>query len=287
MKNYYRTLICFTAVALALTAASHSFAQLNFPSASPQASVKQTVGLTTVEVEYARPSVRGREIFGGLVPWGEVWRTGANAPTKISFSDDVTVGGEKVAAGTYALYTIPGKDEWTVIIYGTTEGWGSFGYDSSKDVVRFKAKPTALEHSVESFTIGIDALRNDSASVYLDWDQTRVSFPLQVPTTSRVMTQIESLKDEPEFQNANTLFGAGSFYHDSGYNLPQALAWVTTAIEKSEDAGYWMHARKARLEVDLGQKDAALASAKLTLDLATKAGNGDYQKIAKDIIASL
>ncbi len=287
MKLHLLLLQSFATAALALAAASPSFAQLSFPSASPAASFKQIVGLTTVEVEYARPSVRGREIFGGLVPWGEVWRTGANAPTKISFSDEVTLGGAKVAAGTYALYTIPGKDEWTVIVYGTTEGWGSIGYDSAKDVVRFKVVPRALEHVVESFTIGIDALRNDSATINLDWDRTRVAFSLQVPTTTRVMSEIDSLKGKSEFQNPNTLFGAGSFYHDSGYDLPQALAWVTTAIETSERPAFWMHARKARLEVDLGQKEAALASAKLTLQLATEAGNADYQKIANDIIASL
>lgn len=284
MKQLLRTL---SVGAILIASAMPIHAQINFPAASPAATVKQVVGLTNFEIEYSRPSVKGREIFGGLVPYGEVWRTGANAPTKITFSDSVELGGEKIPAGTYALYTIPTKDEWTVIVYGSTEGWGSIGYDQSKDVARVKAKPTKLDHAVESFTIGIDALRNDSAVLYLDWDHTRVAVPIKVPTNERVMSQIDSLKDKPEFQNPNTLFGAASYYHESGYNLPQALAWVTAAVEKNENPAFWMYARKARIEVDLGKKDAAMASAKTTLDLATKAGNGDYQKIARDIIASL
>ncbi|EDY81934.1 hypothetical protein VDG1235_1554 [Verrucomicrobiia bacterium DG1235] len=275
------------ATAAAFALAVSASAQLNTPAASPYSELKQTVGLTEIQLVYSRPSMKGREIFGGLVPYGSVWRTGANQPTKISFSDDVVLGGKEVDAGTYALYTIPGKSEWTVIIYSNTELWGSFGYDQANDVVRFKVKPSKLGHAVESLTIGLDSLSNSSASIYLDWDHTRVAFSVEVPTDAKVMSQIDELKGTPAFENPNVLFGAGTYYHESGKDLEQALAWVGEACEKREQPAFWMYARKARLEVDLGKKAAAKASAEKTLELATAANNADYQKIAKDILAAL
>lgn len=282
--SHLRTLAAATAVFAAALPAS---AQLRAPAASPRAVLEQTVGLTEVTIDYSRPSKKGRQIFGGLVPYGEVWRTGANQPTKLSFSDDVTLGGKAVPAGTYALYTIPGPQEWTVIVYSSTDLWGSFGYDESNDVARFSAKPETLDCEVESFTIGIDALRNDSATVYLDWADTRVAFELEVPTDAKVMSQIEAMRDTPEFQKPNTLFSAATYFHESGKDLEQALAWVAAAVESSEQPAYWMYARKARIEVDLGKKEAARKSAETTLKLATEGNNPDYQKIARDILASL
>ncbi len=277
-------------LATALIALSSSFAvqaQLETPAASPRSVLKQTVGLTEVEIDYSRPGVKDRQIFGSLVPFGEVWRTGANSPTKISFSDDVTLGGAAVPAGVYALYTIPGESEWTIIIYTTTDQWGAYGYDQSKDLVRFVAPVSELAQSVESFTIGIDYLRNDSATVHLDWANTRVAFPLEVPTSQKVLSQIDELQGTPEFQKPGTLFAAGSYYHESGKDLEQALEWVSEACEKRKDPAFWMFARKARIEVDLGLTDAARSSAERTLELATAARNRDYQKIANDILASL
>lgn len=275
------------ALALACAAVVTANAQLRTPAASPHSTLKQTVGLTEVEIDYSRPSMKGREIFGGLVPYGEVWRTGANQPTKITFSDDVVLGGEAIEAGTYALYTIPNEGDWTVIVYGKTDLWGSFGYDKNQDVARFSVTPETLGHEVESFTIGIDSLRNDSATIYLDWDTTRVAFSLEVPTEAKVMSQIEALKGTPEFDKPNVKYAAGTYYHAAGKNLKQAHALVSEAIEGMENPGYWMYAAKARIEVDLGKKKLAKESAEKTLELATKANNGDYQKIAKDILASL
>lgn len=277
----------FAASVLALVLCASAQAQLKTPAASPHSTLKQTVGLTEVEVDYSRPSMKGREIFGGLVPYGAVWRTGANQPTKISFSEDVVLGGKDIAAGTYALYTIPGADEWTIIVYSSTELWGAFGYDKSNDVARFTVKPIALGHAVETFTVGIDALRNDGAVIFLAWDKTRVDLPLTVHTHDAVMSQIDSLRGTEAFEKVGTLFAAGTYYHESGADLNQALEWVSSAIEKSEQPAYWIYARKARIELDLGKKDAARISANRTLELATAGGNPDYQKIAKDILAQL
>lgn len=275
------------ASACALVFLASANAQLKTPAASPHSTLKQTVGLTDVEVDYSRPSMKGRDVFGGLVPFGAVWRTGANQPTKVSFSDDVVLGGKDIAAGTYALYTIPGADEWEVIVYSSTELWGAFGYDQANDVARFTAKPIALGHAVESFTIGIDGLRNDGAVIYLAWDKTRIDLPLTVHTHDAVMSQIEALRGTDAFENVGTLFSAGTYYHESGADLNQALEWVSSAVEKSEQPAYWIYARKARIELDLGKKGAARESAERTLELATAGGNPDYQKIAKDILAQL
>src|SRR5690606_6138336 len=137
--------------ALAFAAAAR--AQIDFPAASPRAVVKQTVGLTEIEIDYSRPSAKGREIFGGIVPYGEVWRAGANAPTTIELSEDAKLGGENIPAGKYALYAIPGEDKWTIIVYGSTELWGSYGYDSANDVARFDVEPQSLGRHVETLTI--------------------------------------------------------------------------------------------------------------------------------------
>lgn len=284
--NSRRIVVCVTALALSLFA-SFANAQLRTPAASPFSRVEQKVGLTDVTIEYSRPSMKGRDIYGGLVPFGAVWRTGANQPTKLTFSEDVTLGGENVPAGTYALYTIPGEQEWTIIVYNSTELWGSFGYDQSNDLVRFQVKPQPLSHKVETFTIGLDELRNDSATLYLDWEKTRVAFSLEVDTKAQVLSQIEELKDKPEFQKVGVLFAAATFYHEAGMELETALEWVSKACEKRKQPAYWMYARKARIEADLGLKSAAKASAEKTLELAKAGGNPDYQKIAEDILANL
>lgn len=281
-----RLTISLAAVACSLFAASAA-AQLQTPAASPFAKLEQKVGLTDVTVEYSRPSMKGREIFGGLVPFGKIWRTGANQPTKLTFSQDVTLGGEAVPAGTYALYTIPGEAEWTVIVSRKTDLWGASGYDEANDLARFTVKPESLSDEVETFAIGLESLRNDSAELVLDWELTRVSLPLELNTKEQVIAQIEELKGTPEFENANALYSAGTFYHESGMELETALEWVSKACSLRESPAFWMFARKARIEMDLGLKSEAKASAQKTLELATAAGNSDYQKIAKDILASL
>ncbi|MBC2604527.1 DUF2911 domain-containing protein [Pelagicoccus albus] len=262
-------------------------ANLKTPAASPHASFKQTVGLTEVEMDYSRPGVKDREIFGELVPYGKVWRTGANQPSKIRFSDDVVFGGEKIPAGEYALYTIPGEAEWTVIVYGSTELWGAFGYEEKNDVVRFSVTPMTIDEQVESMSFGIKDLESDQAVLYLEWDYTCIEIPILVPTDKKVMSQIEKLKSSDSFDSPRTLFAAGTYYHETGKDLKTALKWVSSACEKSEKPAYWMLARKAQIEMDLGMTKEAKASAEKTLKLATEGGNPDYQKIAQDILESL
>lgn len=267
--------------------ASLASAQLKTPAPSPHSSLTQTVGLTEVSIDYSRPGMKGRAIFGELVPFGEVWRTGANKPTRITFSDAVTLGGTDLEAGTYALYTIPGKNEWTVIVYADTELWGAFGYDKANDVTRFKVKSKAIAERVESLTIGFDSLHNDGATLYIAWDKTRIDIPLKVHSHEAVMSQIEELKGTPGFESVGNLYSAGSYFYESGEDLEQALEWVTAACEKSDSPAYWMLATKARIELKLGRTGAAKASAQKALELAIAGKNPDYEKIAKDILAQL
>lgn len=180
MKTSLFSLKTLTLAAACLSMTFAASAQNNGPAPSPHSVLTQVVGTTEVTIDYSRPSAKGRKVFGGIVPMGAVWRTGANKPTAITFSKDVVVGGKDVPAGSYALFTIPGENEWTIIIYSTTEGWGAFSYDQAKDFARFTAKPTKLGQMAESFAIGIDHLRDDSAIINLDWDHTRVSFPIEV-----------------------------------------------------------------------------------------------------------
>ena len=164
---------------VALLAAPFALAQDRPPAASPAQTLTQVVGKTDVTLVYSRPSVRGREIFGGLVPYDEVWRTGANASTKLSLAGDATIGGVKVPAGEYALYTRPGKDTWAVIIYTNTSHWGSNGFDEANILGEFTAPVTLLKDSIESFTIGFTAFDGYTATMHIDWANVRVAFPIE------------------------------------------------------------------------------------------------------------
>lgn len=176
MQSFPRSLVAFGAF---LSLAVLASAQPNKPAPSPHQTVTQVVGTTAVTVDFSRPGVKGREIFGGLVPFGTVWRTGANASTKVKLAGDAVIGGLEVPAGEYALYTIPGEQEWTIILSKDTGLWGSGGYDEANDLGRFVAAPAPLEDAVESFTIGFDTFLDYKATMFLAWDHTRVEFPIE------------------------------------------------------------------------------------------------------------
>src|SRR5277367_2668359 len=193
--------IPFFAIGSALLVASSALAEtpkVEFPAPSPACTLKQRVGLTDVQIDYSRPNIKGREIFGSLVPYGQVWRTGANQATKIVFSTPVKLNGTEIPAGTYALMTIPGKDEWTIIINKGSEQWGAYKYDEKADVARFKAKPITLEKPVDSFTIGVNKIGDDSSVIDIVWDKTDVPIKLQVDYMDKVVSQIEAVMASDE-----------------------------------------------------------------------------------------
>ena len=255
-------------------------AQVQAPQPSPFTKIEQKVGLTDVTLEYSRPGMRDREIFGNLVPYGEVWRTGANENTKITFSDDVKIDGKDLKAGTYAIFTIPEENEWEVMFYTDSNNWGTpQEWDDEKVALTAKAEVMELPFPMESFTIMIDELQNDSAALSFIWEQTVASLRFEVPTDSKTMASIEKTMNGP---GANDYFAAASYYHDSEKDLDKAYEWVTKAVEMGNPDAYWVLRKKSLIEADLGKKDEAIATAKKSLAAAEKAGNQDYVKMNKD-----
>ncbi|MEO8044054.1 MAG: DUF2911 domain-containing protein [Spartobacteria bacterium] len=253
--------------------------EIQFPDASQHATVTQRVGLTDVSVDYSRPNVRGREIFGGLVPYGTVWRTGANSSTKIKFSDAVKIGGKDVPAGEYAFYTLPNKDEWTIILSKETKGWGAYDYKQDTDALRVTVKPTELANPVESFTIGFENLKDDGATLALEWDKTRVPVELTTNTVEKVNEEIQTALKNPAALEPMFYYQAASFYYDHDKDLTQAAKWVDTAIEKQQPTRYFLYYKKAQIESKLGHKDQAKAAAEKSIELLKAGKNPDASAI--------
>lgn len=251
-------------------------AQVKTPAASPSAKVMQTVGMTEVEVAYSRPSMRGREIYGGLVPFDKMWRTGANASTKITFNNDVLIEGKDLEKGTYALYTIPGEGEWTVIIHKNVKHWGTGGYKESEDAFRFTVKPISLDNAVETFTIGFSNIGLGTSNVDLTWEKTKVSFKVDTKVDDLVKGSIEKTLAGPSM---NDYYQAAAYNLMADKDLDQALEWINMAMEKGGDKKFWMVRRKALIEAKLKKYKDAITSAKLSKELAEKEGNKDYVRM--------
>ncbi len=270
-----------SAVALTLTTLVSQAQTLKTPAPSSSQTIKQGFGLGDITVDYSRPSVKGRTVYGDLVPFGKVWRTGANAATKITFSDDVKVEDKDVKAGTYAVYTIPNKDSWEFILYtDLTMGGNTAGYKAENEVARVTVKPTALTGKVETFTINLADVTGTSATLELLWDKTRVPVRITSDIDAKVMKNIESTMatdSRPYFQAAN-------YYYENNKDLNQALVWINKAVEQNPKA-FWMTMLKARIELKLNDKKAAIATAEKTAALAAEAKNDDYVKMATDLIA--
>lgn len=268
-------------LALGLAFLGTATAQLA-PQQSPAAKIEQKVGLTDVSVKYSRPSKRDRVIFGDLVPYDEIWRTGANENTTITFSDGVVFGKDSLKAGTYALYTKPNKDSWDIIFYTDYSNWGTpEEWNPNKIALRVPVKPTALKDVVETFTIAIEALETNGAKLTLTWDKTQVSVPFTVPTDARVMANIKRTMNGP---TANDYNGAANYYLTNKKDLKQALEWSNKATEMNKEA-FWMLRTKSLIQAELGDKAGAIESAKAGLALAQKAENKDYEKMFNASIA--
>jgi len=257
---------------------------VQFPAASPTSTLKQRVGLTDIEIVYSRPGVKGRTIFGGLVPYGEVWRTGANASTKISFSTPAKLNGTEVPAGKYALYTVPGESEWTVIIYKDANA-SSFSYNQTNDLVRIKAAPVKLAEPVETFAIEINDIRDESATINLIWEKTRVPVKLELDIVTTLVPQIEAVMAGSG--DRKPYYPAAMFYFDHGLDLQKAKKWIDAAMAERET--YYIANLKAKILAKLGDKEGAIAAAKRSTELAIKAEGpkSGYVKMNEDLISSL
>lgn len=258
-------------------------AQVKTPQPSPSSTVQQTVGLSEITVNYSRPSMKERKIFGDLVPMDKVWRTGANGSTDIEFSSDANFGGVDIKAGKYALYTIPSEDFWVVMLYADTEIWGDPGkdFDKSKVVAETKVKAMTIKPDIESFTIGFDDLRNGSANLTLTWESTYVKVPIKVDYRKEVEESIKKVMAGP---SANDYNSAASFYLEEGTNLDEALEFAKKAEELKPDA-FWMIKTQSEIYAAKGDYKNAIATAERSLKLAEKANYAPYIKMNKENIA--
>lgn len=269
--------------ALLLASSTVSMAQgVKMPAPSPTQTIKQDFALSSIEVNYSRPAMKGRVIFGDLVPFGKVWRTGANNATKVTFGEDVEIGGVAVKAGSYALYSIPEKNEWEIILNKGTQNWGSSGYATSDDVARFKVKTKALAQSVESFTIQIADVVSNKASIEIMWEKTGVSIPVVADIDTKIMAQINTAMNV----DSRPYFQAASYYFEAGKDINKAKEWVAKAVEAQPKA-YWVVYLQARILAKAGDKAGAKAASTQSMNLAKEAGNEDYVALNQKLMATL
>ncbi len=258
-----------------------TFGQIQTPAPSPFSKVEQKVGLTDVTLEYSRPNMRGRTIFGDLVPYGEVWRTGANSRTKITFSDDVMVDGKTLKAGTYAIFTKPAEKSWDVYFYTDADGGGTpETWDESKVAAKVTAEVYPIPMAIETFTIGFDDLTSNSANLGIMWDKAYVPVKIDVPTDKMVSAAIDKTMKGP---GAGDYYAAAVYYLQEGKDINQAKTWIDKAIVMAGDkAPFWQLRQQSLIYAKAGDQKGAIAAAKKSMAAAEAAGNADYVKMNKD-----
>jgi len=255
-------------------------AQIETPQPSPFTKIEQKVGLTDVTLEYSRPGMKGRKIFGHLVPYGKLWRTGANKNTMITFSDDVVVDGTTLKAGSYAIFVTPNESSWDVIFYNDTNNWGTpRNWDDSKVVAKTTVETYAMPMDVETWTISIDDLTNSSAQIGFIWENVYAGVKFEVPTDSKVSASIEKTMAGPA---AGDYYSAAVYNLTEGKDLEQAKTWMDKAMSMIDKPGFWQLRQQSLLYAKLGDKKRAIETAKKSLVGAEEAGNADYVKMNKD-----
>ena len=261
-------------------------AQIKTPAPSPSSKLEQTVGLSDVTVEYSRPGMRGRTIFGDLVPHGKVWRTGANENTKVTFSTDVTIDGKELKKGTYALYTKPGKTSWEVIFYSDATNWGNpRKWDDKKVALSTTVKADMMPMKIETFTITIDDITNNSAVLGMLWENAYVGVKFNTPTDKAVEASITATMQGPK---AGDFYSAAVYYLQSGKDIKKAATWINKAVDMTKDQPrFWYLRQQSLILAKAGDKKGAVKAAKASLAGAEKAGNADYIKMNKEFLAKM
>ncbi len=257
-------------------------AQLKTPAPSPAQTIKQDFGISTVELSYSRPAMKGRKIFGDLVPFGKVWRTGANQATVLTFGDDVTIGGTKIKAGKYGLLSIPEKNNWTLIITKQLDVTSPAAYKQDQDIVRTEVKTIGMDESMENFTMQFANIKSNSCELHIMWDKTAVVLPITTDVETKVMAQIDQLMNKDN----RPYFNAAMYYMDNGKDLNQALAWFDKAVE-AQPTAFWIHHQRANCLAKLGKKAEAKTAAEKSKELATAAKNNDYVELNNKLLAEL
>lgn len=267
-----------------LLSSFYGFSQLKTPSASTAAEIEQVVGLTEIEIDYNRPSKKGRDIFGNLVPYGKIWRTGANSGTEISFSTDVTINGQNIKEGTYSIFSIPNKDSWEIILYADTDLWSvPRNWDETKIIFQSNFKTNMNNgKSVETFTISFDNITNNDFDLVFSWDDTYVIVPINVPTRSLVDNQIKSImSDNPK---SSDYYSAAVYYLQENNKLDVALDWMNKAIDMIENPRFFQLRQFSLILAANGKYREAIKVAKKSLELSIQANNQDYVKMNNDSI---
>lgn len=255
-------------------------AQVKLPPASSAQTITQGLGISTVKLSYFRPNMNGRQIFGSLVPYNEVWRTGANNIPTLTFDGAVTIAGNKVEAGTYGLLTIPSTGEWTVIFTKNSEQWGAYSYKQEEDVFRFKVKPERLDKPVETFSMTFSDVTPKSAKLNIAWETTKVSFDLTVDQDAEIMASIdEAMKGErkPYMQ-------AAQYYYTNGKDIQKALEWINEADKTPNPAPYIKY-WKSRIQLKAGDKQGAATTAQQGIEIAKQQNNEEYVRLNGQVLA--
>lgn len=251
------------------------FAQVTTPQPSPRSSISQQVGLTTVEVDYSRPSARGRKVIGGLVRYGDIWRTGANKNTTVSFSDPIEIFGKSLAAGKYGLYTRPSAEQWEVYFYKKNNlGDASTNWEKNQVLLSLSAPSVYFDPMVETFTITFSDLKSGGATLNLIWEHTLVALPFEVPTKTKAMESInKTLSTDPK---SGDYYQAAVYYLQENMDLLKAKGWIEKAIEMRKQPAFWMYRQYALILTKLGHEKAAMTAIIKSNELAQKVGNKDY-----------
>ena len=253
---------------------------LKTPAPSPLQTVTQAFGLGEVKVEYSRPGIKNRVVFGELVPFGKIWRTGANSSTKLTVGDDMMINGTPLAAGTYAIYTIPGQGEWDVMLYKDLKLGGDVGeYKAENELLRFKVKPVSMNDKMENLTIAFNDLTNSTCNLDLMWEKTKVSISLSTDIDGKIVKNIDNIMNNDK----RPYFAAASYYFDNGKDLYKALEWINKAVANDPDAYYMSHV-KAKIQLKLNDVNGAIFTATESLEKAKTQKDDHYIELNTKLI---
>jgi hypothetical protein len=276
MRKFF---IYATAILLATKGLTVNAQAPRIPEASSTQTIMQDFGLGKITITYSRPNVKGRVIFGGINPYGQVWRTGANAATTITFSDNVIIEGNKIPAGTYSLFTIPDKNEWTIILNKTDKQWGAYSYKQADDLLRFKVKPEYLAEKRETFTIQFANATTKSMDLYLVWNHTAVATHLQTDDDAQITANIDALMNGPR----KPYFNAVQYYYENDKDMNKALAWTMEA-EKTDPKGPWYKLWEARIKLKMGDKKGAIRAAQDGINLSKASKDDEYLRLNQAVL---
>ncbi|WP_127846231.1 DUF2911 domain-containing protein [Psychroflexus aestuariivivens] len=252
-------------------------AQIETPQPSPNINITQIVGLSEVGLAYSRPSAKGREIFGNLVPYGKKWRTGANENTIITFSDDVVINEQTLEAGSYAVFTVPNKEAWDVYFYDSVDSWGLPKMWEEDMIAASITVPTrTIDHHVETFTVMIGAININKAHLQISWENTLVEVPIHFPTDLLVSENIDKVMNGP---SASDYYSAAVYYKEAGKDIEKSVEWIEKAMEMMDEKPFWMLRQQSLIYAKAGKKQQAISAAKASLAGAKKANNEDYIKM--------